>query len=149
MALRHSVGEFAATLVSMLRTRLELFSLEAGGQRDLLTRAIVKSLIGALLLILALLVLSLTIGLAFWSTAYRYHALVAMVLIYAAAGGWLLWSARQSLAMAPPPFSATLDALRGDMALFESLRTREDDDATEDDDDIGLAVQGEHDRGRA
>ncbi len=33
MALRHKVGDLASTLVSVVRTRLELFALEASGQK--------------------------------------------------------------------------------------------------------------------
>src|SRR3546814_7491131 len=61
MALRQSVGDLACTLLSIVRTRLELFSLEASEQKVNLI-AILGMAFGALLfLTLAVLVFSIAV----------------------------------------------------------------------------------------
>ena len=63
MALRRSIGELATTLLSLVRTRLELFSLEAAGQKSHLIRLAALAFGARLLLKLALLVLSMAVDL--------------------------------------------------------------------------------------
>src|SRR3546814_1499998 len=71
MALRQSVGDLACTLLSIVRTRLELFSLEASEQKVNLI-AILGMAFGALLfLTLAVLVFSIAVALYFWPTDQR------------------------------------------------------------------------------
>src|SRR3546814_1754507 len=70
-----SVGDLACTLLSIVRTRLELFSLEATEQKSQMI-VILGMAFGALLfLTLAALVFSLTVALFFWPTEHRYLAL--------------------------------------------------------------------------
>lgn len=133
MAFKKSVGDVVGTLGSILRTRLELFSLEAAGQRVHLTRSLALVLVGGLLLTLALLVFSLTIALLFWPTEYRYWALGLLTLVYAAGGVGVLLYVRNSFLQQPAPFSATLDELREDLALLDKLRSSDDDDDLADD----------------
>ena len=128
MALRQSAGDLLGTLGSMLQTRFELFSLEAAGQREHLTRSLALMLVGGLLLTLALLVFSLTIALLFWPTEYRYWALGVLTLVYAISGAWILLRVRKSFLEQPAPFSATLEELRMDLALLDKLRSSSDDD---------------------
>lgn len=128
MALRQSVGNLASALLSIVRTRLELFALEASGQKSNI--ALVLGLVlGALLcLALALLVFSVAVALYFWPTDHRYVALFVLALIYALVGGGLALWARRRLVHAPLPFSATLEELRHDLALIERLRGNDPDD---------------------
>ncbi|NYT87032.1 phage holin family protein [Pollutimonas harenae] len=122
MALRQSVGDLAGTLLSIVRTRLELFSLEATEQKSQLL-VILGMAFGALLfLTLAVLVFSLTLALFFWPTEHRYLALGGLALFYAIVGGGLFWYVRRKLLFSPMPFSATIDELRRDLALVERLR---------------------------
>src|SRR3546814_17073057 len=86
MALRQSVGDLACTLLSIVRTRLELFSLEASEQKVNLI-AILGMAFGALLfLTLAVLVFSIAVALYFWPTDHRYLALGCLSLLYALLG---------------------------------------------------------------
>src|SRR5690606_39361219 len=111
MALRQSVGELACTLLSIVRTRLELFSLEASEQKAQLI-VILGMAFGALLfLTLAVLVFSLTVALYFWPTEQRYVALSLLVLFYTALGVGLFWGVRCKLLFSPMPFAATNDEL--------------------------------------
>lgn len=128
MAFKESIGDVMSTLGAILRTRLELFSLEAAGQRVLLTRSLALLLLGGLLLTLALLVFTLTIALLFWPTEYRYWALGLLTFVYAAGGIGVLLSVRKSFLEQPAPFSATLEELSEDLALLDRLRSASDDD---------------------
>ncbi len=122
MALRQSVGDLACTLLSIVRTRLELFSLEASEQKSNLI-AILGMAFGALLfLTLAALVFSIAVALYFWPTDQRYLALGCLALIYAVLGVGLFWAVRRKLLFSAMPFSATVDELRRDLALVERLR---------------------------
>ena len=71
MSLRQRVGDLSSIAISIVRTRLELFALEAGEQKASLLK-LLALLFGALLFsTLALLVFSLLIALFFWPTEYR------------------------------------------------------------------------------
>ncbi len=128
MALRQNVGELACTLLSVVRTRLELFALEAGDQKSRLV-AILGYAFGALLfLTLAVLVFSIAVALYFWPSDQRYLALGLLALIYCCLGIWMFLVVRHKLLRAPTPFAATLDELRRDLALIERLRDPDDVD---------------------
>jgi uncharacterized membrane protein YqjE len=122
MALRQSVGEIACTLLSIGRTRLELFALEASGQKAHLI-AILGMAFGALLfLTLAVLVFSIAVALYFWPTDERYMALGLLALFYGLLGIGLFLGVRHKLVYAPMPFAATVDELRRDLSLLERLK---------------------------
>lgn len=122
MALAQSIGGLAGTLVSIVRTRIELFSLEASEQKGRLIKLICMVLGGVLFLALAVVALSLLVALYFWSTEYRYLALWLLVLFYVVLGLGLLLTVRRALISEPGPFAATLDELRRDMAVIDRLR---------------------------
>lgn len=128
MALRHSVGELADTFMSAVRTRLELFALEASEQKTRLVKVLGMAFAALLFLTLALLVFSIAVALYFWPTDQRYLALGLLALLYGLVGLGLLLAVRRSLIFEPIPFAATLDELRRDMALFDRLRDPESSD---------------------
>lgn len=136
MALSRTVGELADTLLSIVRTRIELFSLEAGEEKSRLA-ALAALLCAALFfLALAVLVFSVTVALYFWPTPYRYTALWLMGLLYLVLGAGFAWTVRARLRDDPAPFSATLDELRRDITLVGRLRGPEraaEEDGAEDD----------------
>lgn len=121
MALRESVGDLAATLLSMIRTRLELFALEASSQKSQVVR-IASLMFGVVLFAtLAVLVFSIAVALYFWPTEHRYMAMFMLALLYALLGLILFVVLRRTLTRAPVPFSATLEELRRDITLIERL----------------------------
>lgn len=122
MALRQSVTDLAGTVVSALRTRLELFSLEAAEQRSRLIRLLAMTFGALLCITLAVLVFTLLLALYFWPTEYRYWALGLLALGYGLIGLGLFWAVRNALVNDPVPFSATLDELRRDAGLIDRLR---------------------------
>lgn len=126
MALRHKVGELASTLVSVVRTRLELFALEASGQKAHFITLLGLAFGALLFLTLAVLVFTIVLALYFWPTEHRYLALALLGLLYTALGLAMFWMVRQQLLFSPAPFSATLDELRRDLALIERLHESDD-----------------------
>lgn len=122
MALRQTVGELAYTLLSVVRTRLELFALEAGGQKSHLVTVLGFAFGALLFLTLAVLVFSIAVALYFWPSDQRYLALGLLALLYLCLGIWMFLVVRHKLVHATMPFAATLDELRRDLALVERLR---------------------------
>lgn len=122
MALRQNVGELAGTLVSVVRTRLELFALEASEQKSRLVSILAFAFGALLFLTLAVLVSSIAIALYFWPTDQRYLALALLALFYALVGVGMFLVVRNKLVVAPSPFAATIDELRRDLTLVERLR---------------------------
>lgn len=122
MALRQSVAELADTFLSAVRTRLELFSLEASEQKSHLVKVLGLAFAALLFLTLALLVFSIAVALYFWPTEQRYLALGLLALLYGVLGVGFLYAVRHSLLHDPMPFSATLEELQRDAALFGRLR---------------------------
>ena len=122
MALRQSVSDLGATALSVLRTRLELFSLEAAEQRVRMVRFMAMAFGALMCLSLAVFVFTLLVVLYFWPTEHRYLALGILALVYAVSGAGLFWAVRHALVSGPLPFSATLDELRRDAALLDRLR---------------------------
>lgn len=121
MALRQSVGDTAATLLAVVRTRLELFSLEASEQKVRLVKVLGMAFAALLFLALALLVFSIAVALYFWPTEQRYIALGVLALLYAAVGLGFFWAVRRALLFEPMPFAVTLNELKRDMSLIERL----------------------------
>lgn len=122
MALRHSVGDIVTTVLSMARTRLELFSLEAVGEKSRLIRLLGMAFGALLFACLALLVFSVAVALYFWPTEARYLALGVLALIYAVLGLGLFWGVWHGITNGPTPFAATLDELKRDITLAQRLR---------------------------
>lgn len=122
MALRQTVGGLAATLMSIVRTRFELFMLEAAEQKANVLALLGMALGALLFLTLALLVFTATVALYFWPTEDRYLALAILALVYLVIGAGLLLALRHRLVNGPAPFAATLDELRRDIELVERLK---------------------------
>lgn len=125
MSLRQRVGALGSTTLSILRTRLELFALEAGEQKaSFLT--LLALFAGALLFAtLAILVFSLLIALSFWSTEYRYWAIGALMLLYVFLASVFSYKIIHRLTKEPMPFAVTLEELGRDIQMLERLRNED------------------------
>lgn len=121
MGLRRSIGGVAASLVGLVRTRLELAALEAAEEKSRVLALLGMAAAALLFLTLALLVLTAAIAVAFWPTEHRYLALGGLAAIYALIGLGLLLRVRRDLLTQPPPFSATLEVLERDAAALERV----------------------------
>lgn len=104
----------AALGFAALVTRGELAALELAEARDSAARWLVLALIGAMLLLAALLVGSLWIVSVLWES-HGSQAIAVVAVIYALAGGGLLWWLLARLRASPPPLQATLDELKRDV----------------------------------
>ncbi|ANY16967.1 phage holin family protein [Bordetella pseudohinzii] len=127
MSLRTSVFGVAASLVGLLRTRLELLALEAGNEKLRLLKTLGMAFGALLFLTLAVLVFTVTIAVAFWPTEDRYVALGWLAAIYGVIGVLLLFLVRRALLDGPLPFSATLEELGRDADLLERVRDAQAD----------------------
>ena len=123
MGLRRSVFGVAGSLVGLLRTRQELFALEAAEEKARLIKLLGMAFAALLFLTLAVLVFSVTIAVAFWPTEDRYLALGLLAALYAVIGLGLLLAVRRELVSGPVPFSATVEELGRDADLLDSVRT--------------------------
>lgn len=128
MGLRRSVLGVASSLVGLLRTRLELFGLEAAEEKSRLLKLLGMAFGSLLFLTLAVLVVTIAIAVAVWPTEQRYLALACLAAVYALIGVGLLLAVRRLLVEDPAPFSATLDALERDVAMLERVRVDEDEE---------------------
>jgi uncharacterized membrane protein YqjE len=122
MGLRKSVFDMAFSLVALMRTRLELLALEATREKARLVSLLGMSLAAWLFLSLALLVFSVSMVIAFLPAERLWLVLGLLALVYGVIGVALLYFVRRNLRTQALPFSATLEELKRDVALFERLR---------------------------
>lgn len=122
MSVKQNLSAVAGGFTALVKTRLELLSLELSEEKGRLLSVLLFGAIGLLFLHLALTVVAVLVGLFFWGTEYRYIALAVLVLVYALIGLGCLLSMKKHLGLAAMPFSATIDALRDDA---DALRGRQ------------------------
>ncbi|HEX7386893.1 MAG TPA: phage holin family protein [Castellaniella sp.] len=119
--LGRSLAQCATQMSTLIATRLELLGLEALEARDRALCRLGVLLLAAIFLLLALLVASLAVAVAFWPTDYRIVSLGVLALVYAVLGlGLFVWLQRR-LRQDPPPFAATADVLRADARSWSDL----------------------------
>lgn len=118
MSVKQNLSAVASDLTAILKTRLELLAVELAEEKDRLLSVMLFGAIGLLFLHLALMVIAVLAGLFFWETEYRYIALAVLVLVYAGIGIGCLLLMKKHLNLASSPFSATVDALKDDVAAL-------------------------------
>ena len=127
MTIRGALGGAAGDLVSILRTRLEIFSLELAEEKSRVACLAGMALAAALCLFLALLVFSMFIAALFWDTAYRLLAIGLTAGGYGLAGFVLMWLLSRRLREDDAPFAVTVEELGRDAELFASVGVAIDD----------------------
>jgi len=105
------------SLISLGRSRLELFLVEVQEERLRLFGALV--LLGACLMFafMALALGTLTVAVIFWEQ-HRIVVLVSLTTAYAVGAGWSFWALRRRL-LGWQSFSATLEQFKKDQACLE------------------------------
>jgi len=136
--LRASFAGLGADLVAVVRTRIELFSLELAEEKSRLLAVLGMAFAALLFLTLAVLVFSLLVAALFWPTEHRYLALGVLAGGYGLIGILLLLGVRRRLVDEPPPFAATIEEFGRDAELLGRAR-----DAVRDDDDKDAAPRRE------
>ena len=118
--IRDAAIRVVASSLALLRTRLELVSVEFAQERERLKSSIVLLAVAAVAFALTAMVVTLGVIAWFWDD-HRYAAIAIIAVIYALAGIVALVAHRRLRREAPVPFGATTDALRRDV---EWLRAR-------------------------
>ena len=116
-----SLRRLASTALALVITRGELAAVELAEARGQIARWALAALVGAVLLLAALLSISLLVAAVFWES-YRWQAIGALALAYAIAGAWLVLKVMREVRAAPPLLSATLAELARDRAALAGDR---------------------------
>lgn len=113
--LRDALARLGLSLLSLLRTRAELVTLEYHEERDRLVERLVLILVAVLFLAFAVLAASALVVVWFWDT-HRVAAICAVTGVYLLIGGAALWRLRMHQRNSTAPFAATLAELERDRA---------------------------------
>jgi uncharacterized membrane protein YqjE len=126
-----AIKRILVTLLSILETRLEIFIIEAGQEKERLLGLLLIGLAAVVCFGFALLMLSLWVIIFFWEN-YRYIALLGLTGFYCLMG-FLLWlKLKQRIAKQPSAFVYTLAELAKDReALAQSAAQDEQGQKTD------------------
>jgi len=111
--LRGAVAQLGASLLALVRTRLELASVEFSEERERMQDRLVLLAVAIVGFAFGLLAASAFVVVCFWDT-YRLPALAGVTLFYAAIGAAAVWRLNAGRRGDPPPFAATLAELERD-----------------------------------
>ena len=109
-----SLRALGATVIGILRTRLELLAVELAEEKNRLLAILLWSLGGLLALAMGILMLSLLVVAAFWDTDHRLTALGVVAALYFLSGVGALLFVRNKMANSPFAFDETLAELERD-----------------------------------
>ena len=111
--LRGALARAGAAVIELVRTRIELASLEFVEQRENAKTHIVLAVIAGVFLAFAVLSASALVVLVFWDT-HRVIAVAGVTAFHALVGVVALMRLRAAQRASPPPFAATLAELERD-----------------------------------
>jgi uncharacterized membrane protein YqjE len=116
-----AMAQLGAGALAMLRTRIELASVEFAEARERIKDMVLLAAVGIVLGLFALLFASLFVIAYFWDS-YRLAAVGGVTLFYIAIAVLVFARLRKISRDAPAPFAATLEELEHDVA---ALRRRQ------------------------
>jgi len=116
--LSDAVARLGGSMVALLRSRLELATLEFEEQRESATELLVLVLSGVLLGLFALLFASVFVIAYFWD-AYRLHAIAGVTLFYVVLAVLVVVRLKKLQRERPPAFAATLAEFSHDAAALK------------------------------
>ncbi len=116
-----ALSELAANAIALVRTRLELASVELQETTGHVKQLLVLAIAGALLAIFTLLFASVFVIVCFWDS-HPLAAVGGVTLFYLALSVAVLVRLRQQIRDRPAPFSASLTELQNDVAGFRHKR---------------------------
>jgi uncharacterized membrane protein YqjE len=119
MAIAETVGRIGGTLVAMVQTRLALAAVEIEEESQRLLGYFVLALLSLILFGIAMVLVALTIILVFWDS-YRLEAAVALAVAFAAAGTWVMFRLKASIATKPRLLAATAAELNKDLNFIRT-----------------------------
>jgi uncharacterized membrane protein YqjE len=117
MTLAGTVGRIGATLVAMVRTRLELAAVEVQEEARRLLGYLAWTLLAVFLAAAAFMLAALFVILLLWDS-YRLQAVAGMAVLFALAGTVIGMKVRASFDAKPRMLSATLAELHKDTDLL-------------------------------
>jgi len=112
-----AAARLGASLLGLVRTRLELASVELAEERDRVQYQVTSLVVAIALFMFALLFAATWIVVYFWDTS-RLTAIAIVALVFAAAGVALLMLRSQAARAAPMPFAATIAEFERDRAAL-------------------------------
>jgi uncharacterized membrane protein YqjE len=121
VAIAETVARLAATLLAMVRTRLELASVEMEEQSQRYLGYLLMSLLALFLFGVAIVLAALFVIILFWDT-YRIAAVLGMAAVFAGAAGVIGMKVKSGFASQPPPLAATIGELRKDIEFLQAER---------------------------
>ena len=122
MSIKQTLASAASDLVSMVRTRIALFSVELSIETSRLFGLLALGCAAAVFSLLAALVFSMFVVTFFWDTPHRMLAIGLLGLAYALAAIILLVILCRRLKNGAVPFQATLQELERDAHMFARIR---------------------------
>ena len=117
--LLQSLRNFAATVVALLQTRLDLLSTELEEERLRLSQALLWACVALVFLVLGVIMLTLFLVVLFWD-AHRVLVSGLLAFIYLAAGIAAVFAARDKLRGRSKLFSSSLAELAKDREQLTS-----------------------------
>ena len=118
--LLQSARGYLATWVELLKTRLDLFSVELQEERERIQQILVLAVAALVCLVFGVLLVTLFVVVVFWDTEYRLVVLGGFALLYLASGVAAGLIARHKSRSKPRIFSATLNELTKDVNRLSS-----------------------------
>jgi uncharacterized membrane protein YqjE len=115
--LRGAAERLGASLLGLVRTRLELASVELAEERDRVQYQVASLVVAIAMFMFALLFVATWVVVYFWDTN-RLTAIAVVAIVFAAAGAGLLMLRSQAARAAPMPFAATLAEFERDRAAL-------------------------------
>ncbi|MEP6943993.1 MAG: phage holin family protein [Betaproteobacteria bacterium] len=113
-----SLFRLGGTVVAMLRTRLELATVEFEEERERATELLLLVVCSVLLGLFALLFASLFVIAWYWDSAYRMWAIGGVTLFYVALAAVIVLRLQQRRRDKPTAFAATLSELGHDVSAL-------------------------------
>lgn len=115
-----SVKNLAASLVSHLHTRLQLFATEFAEEKLRLTSLLFGAILALFFTFMTLILAALFVIAAYWDTPYRLHAVAFLAVLFLAGAGITGGMVRAKLKSRPRLFEASLAELYKDRQQLNS-----------------------------
>jgi uncharacterized membrane protein YqjE len=115
-----SVKNLAASLVSHLHTRLELFTIEFAEEKLRLTSLLFGAILALFFIFMAIVLAALFVIAAYWDTPYRLHAVAILAVLFLVGAGITGGMVRAKLKSRPRLFEASLAELYKDRQQLNS-----------------------------
>lgn len=122
-----SLSQIASSVLSIAKTRLEIFGIELAEEKERVLATLLLSLVALMVGMLALVSVTALIVILFWDS-YRWQPLAILSAIYVLIAAFCLLRVKNAVNDAPPPFETTRAEFENDRVLFEKVHARHNDE---------------------